>query len=62
MLSVIYRMLIDRRPLVTWGVTAVVLAVGVGLYAFVDSWVISLYSDRETGLFAALLRLSSTST
>ncbi|MGB3378190.1 MAG: histidine kinase [Allopontixanthobacter sediminis] len=48
--SVIYRMLIDRRPLVTWGVTAVVLAVGVGLYAFVDSWVISLYSDRETGL------------
>lgn len=50
-LSVIYRMLIDRRPLVTWGMTALVLAVGVALYAFIDSWVISLYyPDRETGL------------
>ena len=50
-LSVVYRMLIDRRPLVTWGMTALVLAVGVGLYAFIDSWVISLYyPDRETGL------------
>ncbi|MDZ4308650.1 sensor histidine kinase [Allopontixanthobacter sp.] len=49
--SVIYRWLIDRRPLVTWGVTGLVLAVGVGLYAFVDSWVISLYyPDREIGL------------
>lgn len=51
LLSVIYRMLIDRKPLVTWGMTGLVLAVGVGLYAFVDSWVISLYyPDRTIGL------------
>lgn len=50
-LSVIYQMLINRQPLVTWGVTGLVLAVGVGSYAFLDSWVIGLYyPDRDTGL------------
>ena len=50
-LSVIYRMLINRKPLVTWGVTGLVLAVGVSSYAFLDSWVISLYyPDREIGM------------
>lgn len=50
-LSVIYRMLINRKPLVTWGVTGLVLAIGVGSYAFIDSWVISLYyPDREIGM------------
>ena len=38
-LSVIYRQLIDRTPLVTWGVTALVLAAAVGLYASIDRWV-----------------------
>jgi LytS/YehU family sensor histidine kinase len=38
-LSVIYRALLGRRALVTWGVTALVLAIAVGLYAFIDSWV-----------------------
>ena len=53
-LSVIYRALINRRPLITWGVTSVVLAVAVGLYAFIDSWVISLYrADSDSG-FAQL--------
>ena len=48
-LSVVFRQLITRRPLVTWGVTALVLFVAVGLYAFIDSWVIGLYyPDRET--------------
>jgi len=48
-LSVVYRQLINRRPLVTWGVTALVLGVAVALYAFIDSWVIGLYyPDRET--------------
>ncbi|MBS0482272.1 MAG: histidine kinase [Proteobacteria bacterium] len=49
-LSVIYRNLINRRPIVTWGVTALVLAVAVVLYAFVDSWVNGLYyGDSSTG-------------
>jgi signal transduction histidine kinase len=53
-LSVIYRQLISRRPLVTWGATTLVLAVAVSLYAFIDSWVIGLYrADSERG-FAQL--------
>jgi LytS/YehU family sensor histidine kinase len=50
MLSVIYRQLITRRPLVTWGVTALVLPFAVALYAFIDAWVVGLYRpDSETG-------------
>ena len=55
-LSVIYRQLINRRPLVTWGVTAAALAVAVALYAFVDGWVLSLYRpDNTTPLVQRLL-------
>ncbi|MBS0474053.1 MAG: histidine kinase [Proteobacteria bacterium] len=58
-LSVVYRQLINRRPIVTWGVTAIVLAVAVALYAFVDAWVNGLYygdagagfAQRFIGLF-----------
>lgn len=53
-LSVIYRALINRRALITWGVTSVVLAVAVGLYAFIDSWVISLYRADSNSGFAQL--------
>jgi two-component system LytT family sensor kinase len=53
-LSVIYRNLINRTPLITWGITAVVLAVAVGLYAFIDSWVISLYRTDGNAGFAQL--------
>ena len=54
LLSPIYRQLINRRPLVTWGATAVVLLVAVSLHAFIDSWVLGLYrSDTESG-FAQL--------
>ncbi len=53
-LSVIYRKLIDQRPVITWALTAVALATAVSLYAFIDSWVISLYRpDGEAG-FAQL--------
>ena len=41
-LSVIYAYFIRQRPLVTWGGTAVTLAVAVGIYAFIDSWVLGL--------------------
>ena len=53
-LSVIYRALINRRAIVTWGVTAVVLAIAVGLYAFIDSWVVSLYRTNAGASFAQL--------
>ncbi|MDP4538133.1 histidine kinase [Qipengyuania sp. DY56-A-20] len=41
-LSVIYRQLISRRPLVTWSSTALALALAVGIHAFIDSWVLDL--------------------
>ena len=53
-LAVIYRQLIGRRPLLTWGVTAVVLPLAVSFYAFVDGWVISLYRTDATMGFAQL--------
>ena len=49
-LSVAYRFFIAQRPLVTWGATAVSLAVAVGVYAFIDSWVLELARPQgETG-------------
>ncbi|WP_298282240.1 histidine kinase [Novosphingobium sp.] len=53
-LSVIYRALINRRPLVTWGITSLALSTAVGLYAFIDSWVISLYRQGDDASFAQL--------
>ncbi len=53
-LAVIYRSLIARRPLVTWGVTALVLPFAIGLHAFIDAWVISLYRPDTDASFAQL--------
>ena len=54
-LSVIYGRLINQRPIVTWGITAVVLAIAVGVSAFVDGWTISLYQGGSEGSFAKLV-------
>ena len=54
-LSVIYRQLINRRALVTWGVTGVVLPVAVAIYAFIDAWVIGLYRSDTSSGFAQIL-------
>jgi sensor histidine kinase YesM len=54
-LAVIYRQLISQRPLVTWGVTALVLPLAVGLHAFMDAWVISLYRSTSEASFTQLL-------
>ena len=54
-LSVIYRQLINRRALVTWGVTGLVLPLAVAVFAFIDAWVISLYRSDTSGNFAQLL-------
>lgn len=49
-LAVVYRQLINRRPMVTWGVTAVVLPFAVALYSFIDAWVMGLYAgDANVG-------------
>lgn len=50
-LSVIYRQLILRRPLVTWGVTGLVLPLAVALNAFIDAWVIWLYRSESEASF-----------
>ena len=56
LLSVIYRQVINKSPLVTWGVTAAALAVAVVAYAVVEAWVVGLYfSDRETTLTQLVL-------
>lgn len=50
LLSVIYRFLIRQRPLVTWGLTAVVLFFAVLLHASIDAWVQGVYyaASRDT--------------
>jgi signal transduction histidine kinase len=55
-LSVIYGKLINQRPLVTWSATALVLAGGVGVAAFIDGWTISLWrGDSGSSSFASLV-------
>ncbi|MBX7541597.1 sensor histidine kinase [Qipengyuania sphaerica] len=55
-LSVVYAYLIRQRPLVTWGGTAAALAVAVGIFAFIDSWVLGLTRPAaETGFVRILI-------
>ncbi|MGN3974721.1 sensor histidine kinase [Tsuneonella sp. SYSU-LHT278] len=42
-LSVIYGQLIQRRPVVTWTMSALVLAGAVAIYAAIDSWLQGIY-------------------
>jgi signal transduction histidine kinase len=53
-LAVIFRQLIPQRPLVTWGFTLLAIPVALGLYAFVDAWVIWLYRAESQASFAQL--------
>jgi len=50
LMSVVYRHLMQRNALVTWGLTAVTLAVSVGIYAAIDAWLQGIYfsATRET--------------
>jgi two-component system, LytTR family, sensor kinase len=54
-LSVIYRKLIRQQPLVTWGVTAIVLIVAVVLHASIDAWVQGVYTGGGRDSFAQRL-------
>ncbi len=55
LLAVLYRQLISQRPIITWGVTALVLPFAVGLYAFIGAWVIGLYRPESETNFTQLL-------
>ncbi len=58
-LSVIYRKLIHQQPLITWGLTALVLMFAVLLHASIDAWVQGVYyaGTRETTFAQRLLGL-----
>ena len=59
-LSVIYRQLIDRQPIVTWGGTAVVLLLAVLLHSVIEAWLQGLYqgSLTETSFAQRMIGLS----
>lgn len=58
-LSVIYRKLIHQQPLITWGLTALVLMFAVLLHASIDAWVQGVYyaGSRETTFAQRLIGL-----
>lgn len=60
LLSVIYRVLIRQRPLITWGMTAVVLTAAVILNTSIDAWVQGVYygAARETAFVQRMIGLS----
>lgn len=54
--SVVFQALINRRPLITWGVSFAVLIVATMLYATLDAWIVSLFrQDSETPFTVLLL-------
>lgn len=59
-LSVIYRYLIRQSPLVTWGVTALVLMVAVIIHTSIDTWVQGIYYgvSRDTTFAQRFVGLS----
>ncbi|MEM1132684.1 MAG: histidine kinase [Pseudomonadota bacterium] len=54
-LAVIYRALMDRKPIITWGLSILSLALAVILYTFIDAWVFSLYLQDSDTAFTALI-------
>ena len=54
-LSLVYAQLINRRPLVTWGATAIVLAVAVAIAATINAWTISLRPNASEANFTSLV-------
>ncbi|TNE44476.1 MAG: histidine kinase, partial [Sphingomonadales bacterium] len=59
-LSVIYRQLINKQPLVTWTTTVLVLITAVIIYASIDAWVQGIYyaGTRETTFAQRFIGLS----
>jgi len=59
-LSVVYRQLINRRPIVTWGMTAIALFLAVIMHSTIDAWVQGVYyaGTRETTFVQRFIGLS----
>jgi two-component system LytT family sensor kinase len=54
LLSVVYKNLIHRRPIVTWSTTAAILTVASALYAFIDAWVFLIQNPASETAFGTL--------
>ena len=54
LLSVIYKSLIHKKPLVTWGATTAVLVIAAALYAFIDAWVFLIQNPATESTFGTL--------
>jgi two-component system, LytTR family, sensor kinase len=56
LLSVIYRAVIERRPIVTWSTTLLSVTIGSGMFAYIDVWVLqTIQQSAEDQSFAALM-------
>jgi two-component system, LytTR family, sensor kinase len=56
LLSVIYRAVIESRPIITWGTTLAAVVLGSGLYAYIDVWVLqTIQPSTENQSFAGLM-------
>lgn len=55
LLSVVYRHLIQRKPAITWSVTAASVIVAAGLYAFIDAWVVLIQNPLTDTAFSSIL-------
>lgn len=53
-LSVIFRQLMNQKPLVTWATTSIVLTIAVGLFTFIIAWVSSITRANFDGNFLQL--------
>ncbi len=54
LLSVVYKNLIHRRPIVTWSSTAAILTIAAALYAFIDAWVFLIQNPTTETAFGTL--------
>ncbi|MEO9468366.1 histidine kinase [Parasphingorhabdus sp.] len=54
LLSVIYKSLIHRKPIVTWGSTIAVLIGAAALFAFIDAWVFLIQNPGTESGFGTL--------
>lgn len=53
-LSVVYRIVFDRRPLIIWSGVLASLTVAIMVYAFMDAWVFQLTAVTERGFTSIL--------
>ncbi|MGN6690311.1 MAG: sensor histidine kinase [Sphingopyxis sp.] len=54
-LSVCYRALINRRPILMWGVSFGLAGIAVALWAFIDAWVAQIQNPASEAGFTSLL-------